>query len=43
MKYPYKFVNGESVSVEVCKQMLAVLQDEWSAIIKVESQNARER
>lgn len=43
MKYTYKFVNGESVSVEVCKQMLAVLQDEWSAIIKVEIQNARER
>ena len=28
MRYTYKFVNGESVSVEVSEEMLAVLQDE---------------
>lgn len=28
MQYTYKFVNGESVSVEVSEEMLAVLQDE---------------
>ena len=28
MRYTYKFVNGESISVEVSEEMLAVLQDE---------------
>ena len=28
MQYTYKFVNGESISVEVSEEMLAVLQDE---------------
>lgn len=28
MQYTYKFVNGESISVEVSEEMLAILQDE---------------
>ena len=28
MRYPCQFVNGESISVEVSEEMLAVLQDE---------------
>lgn len=41
MKYPYKFVNGESVSVEVCEQMLAVLQDEDRPESNNEQTNSR--
>ena len=41
MKYTYKFVNGESVSVEVSKGMLAVLQDEDRLESNNEQTNSR--